>query len=161
MLQIPMKSVETAMCGRNFCKVSMKHVLVKLLKGDALQSPCPPLLKLKGNKIPHVFYPPPPRASPLPPSAPSPWPVASCPFTSTLQTTAHSYPTITHSAAAEGSSLARWCPLICPLIPSLSVFCGELHSPCFFAGLDIPQPVPAARRGRGVSHSRRHSEVGQ
>lgn len=47
-----MKSAEIAMHGRNFCKVSTNHVLVQILKGDALQSLCPHLLKLKGKKIP-------------------------------------------------------------------------------------------------------------
>lgn len=58
-----MKSVKTAMCHRSFCKVSMKHIPVKPLKGGALQSPCPLLLKLKGNKIPNLLYPPPSRAA--------------------------------------------------------------------------------------------------
>lgn len=42
------------MRGRNFFKVPMKRVL----KGDALQSPCPHLLQLKGNKIPNHLHPP-------------------------------------------------------------------------------------------------------
>lgn len=147
------------MCHRNFCKASMKHILVKPLQGDALQSPFLHLLKLKGNKIPNLLYHPPSRTAHLSPSAPSPWPVALSPFTSTLQTTARSSPA-SHCSGREQP--CRCCRLICLLTPSLLFFfCSKLHSPCFFTGLDVPQPVSVARRGRGVSSCRRHSEVGQ